>query len=980
MSGLQTGLRPEGEQGPIRGNMALDPADISVVSRLLDQALALPAAEREAWLAALPDEYRRHAEALWEMLAQEEQLGTDPLLASMPSLAEEEAVAHTYERVGPYRLLREIGRGGMGSVWLAERAEGTFQRQVALKLPRVAWTEGLGARMAREQRIAAMLEHPNIARLYDAGVDERNRPYIAMEYIEGKPIGVYCEEHDLGTRARLTLYLQVVRAVAYAHGRLVVHRDLKPANVVVDAQGNAHLLDFGIAKLLDDTAQDANLTQEQGRALTPSYAAPEQLAGQPVSVATDIYALGVMLYELLTGQLPYQPRRKTAAAMEEAILAGDAPPASSRVAEKAKARALRGEVDAILGKAMRREPQQRYATADALAIDIERHLAGDTVSARPDSLAYRTRKALRRHWVGFGATAAILLALAVGGAATWWQASEAAREAQRTRLATQFVSEMFRTNVRLGLRERTGAGENADTDPNAKLIATRFAGQPDVQAELYGAVGRVYADIGASKLAAEFADRQLTALEIAQGPPEFRVRALLLLADANVRGEHYLDAEKALRQAVRLSNADSSLGFEARVVLAEALYNVPGKWPEADGLVQELMKSRWASPNLPTMGGARLLRLRAKKDKGRTLDDASIRMAIELEGPTSYWANRMRLELASGELYTDERGAFALYEEAVQALTSSGDVGRIQAATLSANFWRRAGTSGRRTAAEALRGLEACRATLLEFGSAVPAEAVADVELEIGLMNALTGRAADAYRQIPHALATLLQSRDQFAVRRRYIFDLAIAEGVTGHHRQADAHLREQLQLLEASGDGKSLRAANVWELVSQNLIMEGRVEEAERVLGDAPVFDDPASRRLIATGIAWARLSQGDPTTALKMLPELPSPFSPNSAEAWLRGEILCETGQAATGLPLLVGWLEHAERRVAADAAALARTRSNAALCALQLGDRQRAEAWAHQARLGLAAQPEVSDWFKEPLRRLEKKLKALPPSSAR
>ena len=188
----------------------------------------------------------------------------------------------------------------------------TFKRRVALKLPRLAWAAGLGKRMARERDIGALLEHPNIARLYDAGVDEHGRPYIAMEYIEGQPIDVYCRDHALDLRPRLKLFLEVTQAVAYAHGRLVLHRDLKPANVLVDAGGHVHLLDFGIAKLLDDTAVEADLTQEQGRVLTLNYASPEQIAGRPLGVTADVYALGVMLYELLTGALPYSLKRHTA--------------------------------------------------------------------------------------------------------------------------------------------------------------------------------------------------------------------------------------------------------------------------------------------------------------------------------------------------------------------------------------------------------------------------------------------------------------------------------------------------------------------------------------------------------------------------------------------------------------------------------------------------------------------------------------------
>jgi len=349
--------------------MPLTPAEIASLSRLLDEALELDASDREAWLAALPAEDQPHAARLRKMLAERDNDKGVERLASLPHLSADAEMAHVGDAVGPYRLLREIGHGGMGSVWLAERADGRFERQVALKLPRLAWGAGLAERMAREREIGMLLEHASIARLYDAGVDERGRPYLAMEYIDGQPLDAWCASRALDIPARLRLFLQIARAVAYAHGRLVVHRDLKPSNVLVSADGQAHLLDFGIAKRLTEAAPGAKgLTQEQGRVLTPHYASPEQIAGEAITVASDVYSLGVLLYEMLTGALPIAPRRETPGAVEDAILQGDAPLASSRVKDKATARAVRGEIDAILAKAMQREPQRRYATVDALAL------------------------------------------------------------------------------------------------------------------------------------------------------------------------------------------------------------------------------------------------------------------------------------------------------------------------------------------------------------------------------------------------------------------------------------------------------------------------------------------------------------------------------------------------------------------------------------------------------------------------------------
>ena len=244
------------------------------------------------------------------------QTGWRTLPHEAASLPADESDLQPGALVGPYRLLRELGIGGMGAVWLAERADGTLKRQVALKLPRAAWSRGLAERMARERDILASLEHPHIARLYDAGTDAQGRPFLALEYVEGQPIDVYCHERALNIPARLQLLLQVAHAVAFAHSRLVIHRDLKPSNILVTADGQVRLLDFGIAKLMEgDRTQETQLTQLAGRALTLDYASPEQIRGEPIGTASDVYSLGVVAYELLAGaktvQAQARHRRRT---------------------------------------------------------------------------------------------------------------------------------------------------------------------------------------------------------------------------------------------------------------------------------------------------------------------------------------------------------------------------------------------------------------------------------------------------------------------------------------------------------------------------------------------------------------------------------------------------------------------------------------------------------------------------------------------
>src|SRR5262249_10217854 len=286
--------------------MAIAARDWLQLSRLLDTALSLAPGERVQWIAGLDAEHAPLKGVLQELLARDDLVETGGFLATLPKLTRDAVRVHlpgaaTGDQIGPYVLERQLGAGGMASVWLAERTDGLLKRKVALKLPHVgAALPGLAERMTRERNILAALEHPDIARLYDAGIAADGRPYLALEYVAGEPIDRYCDTHAVDLPGRIRFVVQVARAVAYAHAHLVVHRDLKPSNIQVDEQGQVHLLDFGIAKLLDEQAGDeAPLTRIAGTALTPEYASPEQLRGDVVSTASDVYSLGVVLFELL---------------------------------------------------------------------------------------------------------------------------------------------------------------------------------------------------------------------------------------------------------------------------------------------------------------------------------------------------------------------------------------------------------------------------------------------------------------------------------------------------------------------------------------------------------------------------------------------------------------------------------------------------------------------------------------------------------
>lgn len=413
----------------------------AAVSPLLDEVLELPPAQRAAWLTALDPRYAAvrpvverllQAEALAETEDFLEVLPTHELMARGPATAISDDPTADYvagAEIGPYRLKQEIGHGGMGAVWLAERTDGSLKRPVALKLlHRGFHGRQFAERFGRERDILAGLTHPNIARLYDAGITTDAQPFLVLEYVEGATLTDYCDGNAIDVRQRIHLFLQVLNAVQYAHQHLVVHRDLKPGNILVNNEGQIRLLDFGIAKLMVAGQREANeteLTRLGGRAHTPDYASPEQVAGAPITTASDIYSLGVVLYELLSGKRPYKLPRQSSAALEEAILSADPPPPSRVVGADTEARnrgtthrglvrELKGDLDTIVLKALKKNPAERYATADTLAQDLRHYLNSEPVDARRDSIVYRSAKFVRRNRLPVAAAVLILVGLSVG--------------------------------------------------------------------------------------------------------------------------------------------------------------------------------------------------------------------------------------------------------------------------------------------------------------------------------------------------------------------------------------------------------------------------------------------------------------------------------------------------------------------------------------------------------------------------------------
>jgi len=510
------------------------------------------------------------------------------------------------ERIGPYRIIEPIGRGGMGAVFLAERADGGFEQQVALKIIRGGVASGqIVRRFESERQILAGLHHPNIARLLDGGLSTDGRPYFAMEFVDGVPLDRYCEQAACSVEERVRLVRDVCTAVQYAHRHLIVHRDLKPSNLLVSeaddtARGERQvkLLDFGIAKVLTGDSADNALTRTGSAVMTPAYAAPEQVQQRPVTTATDTYALGVVLYELLAGQRPFDLANRSPSDIER-IVSTRLPDPPSTVAPAERKPALRGDLDTICLKALRKEPERRYASAEQLADDLQRYLEGRPVAAQPDTVAYRTRKFLQRHRAGVTAAAAVVLLIA---ALVSFYTVQLEQERDRARLeaatATR-VSDFLQDLFAVADPARSG-GENVTArevlDRGAERIERDLTGQPRVQARMMQVMGGVYQSLGAFDAAGPLLERSLDLRRTgAAAEPEEVAAGLRSLAILRQETGDYTTADSLYRAALDLQRETAGPGAPGVAATLHdygTLLHQQGDFDRADSLFQRALALR----------------------------------------------------------------------------------------------------------------------------------------------------------------------------------------------------------------------------------------------------------------------------------------------------------------------------------------------------------------------------------------------------
>jgi serine/threonine protein kinase len=761
------------------------------------------------------------------------------------------------EWVGPYRLVRRIGEGGMGAVYLAERAGEGFTQRVALKLIRAGYADPqLQQRLAAERRILARLEHPGIARLIDGGTTPSGQPFYAMEFVEGTDLLRYCDDHSLPLRARLKLFIQICEAVHYAHQQLVVHRDLKPGNILVTVDGRPKLLDFGLAKLLEhDGGRDATQTASW---LTPAYASPEQLRAGRVSTLTDVYALGVVLYELLTGRLPYEVERLHPAELTR-VVCEVVPPAPSAVvatgmvfgtSPRRLRRRLAGDLDVIALKALAKEPERRYASAAEFADDLRRYLEGQPVVARPDSLVYRASKLMQRHKASVAAACAVIVFLVGGLGAALWQAREASAARSRAEAALRQSRDV--SAFLLGLFDASDPqAAIGDTVAARALLrrgvaeVERLDGQPVIQARMLMTLGHVYENLGRYQDAERLYLRALGQRRTVLGPHDVEVAENMDHLGALYRHMgRYHEADSLYHVALDIKS--DLLGAEHPAV-AETLYLLGflmpylGRMEESEAFYRRALaiQRRTLRPDDPRLSEtmiqlATILSRRGTQDEAEALLREALATRVAAYGsgtPLVADAQTYLADFLHGVRQQDAE-AERLYREAIAVHRRSPDGGLSELTHAIEGLAEVAETVGRYGESETLRR-EIVQTRRDYFGPGHPA--VANGLAGLGDFLHRRGRLAEAEQLGRQEIAILQASMGP----EHHAMASALARMGTlltdeGRYRDADSVFREAIAMRErVSGPHHALLAVVLADY-AHLLTERGRFAAAEAALARA--------------------------------------------------------------------------------------------------------------------------------------------------
>lgn len=827
----------------------LSPERWSQLSTLLDELLELDATAREERLARIAAERLEDAEVLRQLL-EADAAGLTALDSTSP-LLHPPTIRHAAGQdgywlgrtVGGFQLARVLGRGGMGEVYLGERVSAGFTQRAAVKLlKRGMDSESIVRRFRRERRILARLSHPLIARFLDGGMTAEGQLWYAMEYVAGDPIDVYAQQHGLSIRQRIELLAQVCEAVGYAHSQLVVHRDLKPSNILIDQEGRPRLLDFGIAKLLDDPDDEVQTTDT--RAMSPAYAAPEQMLGAAITVATDVYALGVVIYELLTGVRPQRCGQDSIEALLRAITTEPIErPSRVRAAQPVAEAGVRGgideELDTIVLKALKVAPAERYHGAAALGEDLKRYLEGRPLLASPDSVGYRIRAFVRRHRLGVAAAAIALSALVFGLGIALWQAERARFEAERAEQARQRAVELkdFTVSLLQNISPYTREGGRQLTaaqllDGAAGRVEQELAADPIAQAELWLAIGRSLIELGELERGARWVELALPRLEQQVDQPTLTASALHLLAQAQLNQGDAAGARRRAEAALAvLAGGGEALRLErvrVRTTLLRVL-NAEGAIAEALALGEQNLRERSAlfgrdaaelAPDWNNLGSLYVLMDRYREAE-HAYAEARRLLSAEPSTPPARWSwIRYGESLTAYGLgrYDEARAAV---EEAVKLAVEHLGPHHAQTATVISGGAMIHRALGDYAAAE--RWLERVERSGQE------AQTRALLDRQRVLLYADQGRWHEV-EQLGAQLAEQPRSSGPSAYLVWLVRAMvARARAEAGRHAEAAAELKSILAEMERSGWAETGKSAEVRLALAEVWVASGRVDDGRR-------------------------------------------------------------------------------------------------------------------------------------------------------
>jgi eukaryotic-like serine/threonine-protein kinase len=986
------------------------------VSPYLDQALSIPEGERGAWLERFRIERPDLVDLVQELLSEYQALSHAQFLENPPVQS-----ALAGQRIGAYTLTSPIGQGGMGSVWLAERSDGRFERKAAVKFLNAALIGHNGEeRFRREGAILGGFVHANIAELLDAGVTSWGQPYIILEYVEGAPIDDYCDEHKLQVRERVSLFLDVLGAVAHAHAHLIVHRDLKPSNVLVNKDGQVKLLDFGIAKLLNTEGQHDDptlLTREGGSPLTPQYAAPEQVTGAPITTATDVYALGIMLYQLLCGHHPAGSALRSPADLVKAIVdtkpsrpstivqtsTSDTEPVIATAANRGTTpeklqRLLRGDLDTIAGKALKKNPQERYASVTALADDLRRYLKHEPISARPDTLAYRTVKFVRRNRVVVALASLALLALALGLSAALWQAHIARRETRVATAVQDFLEGIFRANSSdqadpVKARQTT-ARELLDI--GARQINGELSDVPEAKIDVLGTLGSMYSDLGLDDQAVSLQRKRVDLTRARYGNNSAELaEALIVLGSALWQSSSSGEGETVLLEAKRILDSRRDFRSQLRGNLLDQLAQLYQRsdLPRALEYSKQSVEVYRQYPNDPMLADAlylesSMLYVTGRRRESEPLIAEACQVSMRLRGDPNPELPRYFTSLGDTQ---QELLEFAAAEQSLRHAA---------------------------IAAHKLDGDD--HVDTLE------------TELHLGAFLVLISRTQDGLQHIERALDILERTHrtdDPFFAPQVYLvygYDLAnagrledglayISKAVENRrkNRPGTRYLGQMLEqqasvFIDLGRYADAQRAIDEADLIAKHvkipptylgardharlLIAAGRANEADAAL-DA--FQPPAPEAgtlsldalRLRIGHAEVALARHDGQAAESLAAQVDRDLSGSPVRIYLKGlessaaladgraDLLL--GRPSDALPLLQRAVDLRESFLEPASPSLADARLALASCQLDLGNSRQARSLLNQARKALAAHRELSQQYTLPLHELDERFGQIPQS---